>query len=164
MAISLRSGKDLSVTPPPYEENIALPEAEQEHSRKIVLKENKKAPLILGRPFLATRGSIIDVRSGKLKMRVLEEEATFNVSKAISTPSHYKDLCMIIEVFHDMCGLEKEETEKLCGEVIAMSKVKLLIFSMLVEHELNGGEVEKKRRIKEFEKTQRRRRKRLRVP
>nr|XP_016487552.1 PREDICTED: uncharacterized protein LOC107807642 [Nicotiana tabacum] len=42
-----------------------------------------EVPIILGRPFLATGGAIIDVRAGKLKMRVDNEEITFNVYKAL---------------------------------------------------------------------------------
>ncbi|XP_075109030.1 uncharacterized protein LOC107807642 [Nicotiana tabacum] len=40
-----------------------------------------EVPIILGRPFLATGGAIIDVRVWKLKMRVDNEEITFNVYK-----------------------------------------------------------------------------------
>ncbi|MCD9646273.1 hypothetical protein HAX54_035994, partial [Datura stramonium] len=36
MAISLRSGKELSVAPPSHEEDIVLPQVELEHVRKIV--------------------------------------------------------------------------------------------------------------------------------
>ncbi|XP_075109279.1 uncharacterized protein LOC142181056 [Nicotiana tabacum] len=40
---------------------------------------DEEVPIILERPFLATGGAIIDVREGKLKMRVDDEEVTFNV-------------------------------------------------------------------------------------
>ncbi|XP_070040091.1 uncharacterized protein [Nicotiana tomentosiformis] len=56
---------------------------------------NEEVLIILGRPFLATGGAIIDVREGKLKMRVDDEEVTFNVYKALKLPKHYEDLCMI---------------------------------------------------------------------
>ncbi|XP_019266634.1 PREDICTED: uncharacterized protein LOC109244059 [Nicotiana attenuata] len=42
---------------------------------------DEEVPIILGRPFLATGGALIDVREGKLKMRVVDEEITFNVYK-----------------------------------------------------------------------------------
>ncbi|XP_019259204.1 PREDICTED: uncharacterized protein LOC109237363 [Nicotiana attenuata] len=57
----------------------------------------RKCPF-LGRPFLATGGVIIDVRAGKLKMRVDDEEVTFNMYKALKLPTHYEDLCMITVV------------------------------------------------------------------
>ncbi|KAI3510680.1 hypothetical protein L1887_17812 [Cichorium endivia] len=44
--------------------------------------EDSEVPLILGRPFLATGGALIDVRGGKLTLRVGEEVAVFNVFKA----------------------------------------------------------------------------------
>nr|XP_009762679.1 PREDICTED: uncharacterized protein LOC104214669 [Nicotiana sylvestris] len=54
-------------------------------------KADEEVPIILGRPFLATGGAIIDVRAGKLKMRVDDEEVTFNVYKALKLPKHYED-------------------------------------------------------------------------
>nr|XP_016507625.1 PREDICTED: uncharacterized protein LOC107825300 [Nicotiana tabacum] len=57
-----------------------------------------EVPIILGRPFLAIGGAIIDVRAGKLKMRVDDEEVTFNVYKALKLPKLYEDLCMITVV------------------------------------------------------------------
>ncbi|XP_009762691.2 uncharacterized protein [Nicotiana sylvestris] len=56
---------------------------------------DEEVPIILGRPFLATGGAIIDVRAWKLKMRVDNEEVTFNLYKALKLPKHYEDLCMI---------------------------------------------------------------------
>nr|XP_009777852.1 PREDICTED: uncharacterized protein LOC104227324 [Nicotiana sylvestris] len=63
-----------------------------------------EVPILLGRPFLATGGAIIDVKEGKLKMRVDDEEVTFNVYKALKLPKHYEDLCMIIVV--ELKGIE----------------------------------------------------------
>nr|XP_009609585.1 uncharacterized protein LOC104103391 [Nicotiana tomentosiformis] len=56
---------------------------------------DEAVPIILGRPFLATCGALIDVREGELKMRVHDEEITCNVYKAFNLPKHYEDLCMI---------------------------------------------------------------------
>ncbi|XP_070015449.1 uncharacterized protein [Nicotiana sylvestris] len=50
---------------------------------------DEEVPIISGRPFLATGGAIIDVRAGKLKMKVDDEEVTFNVYKALKLPKHY---------------------------------------------------------------------------
>ncbi|KAI3692075.1 hypothetical protein L6452_31884 [Arctium lappa] len=46
------------------------------------MDEDKQIPLILGRPFLATGGALIDVRGGTLTLRVGEEEVVFNVFRA----------------------------------------------------------------------------------
>nr|XP_009589401.1 uncharacterized protein LOC104086774 [Nicotiana tomentosiformis] len=52
-------------------------------------------PIILGRPLLATGDAIIKVREGKMILRVDNEEAVFNVYRAIQLPHHYEDLAMI---------------------------------------------------------------------
>ncbi|XP_019231306.1 PREDICTED: uncharacterized protein LOC109212145 [Nicotiana attenuata] len=66
---------------------------------------DEEVPIILGRPFLATGGAFIDVREGKLKMRVGDEEITFNMYKALKLPKDYEDLCMITAV--ELKGIEQ---------------------------------------------------------
>nr|XP_009802406.1 PREDICTED: uncharacterized protein LOC104247938 [Nicotiana sylvestris] len=68
---------------------------------------DEEVPIILGRPFLATGGAIIDVREGKLKMRVDDDEVTFNVYNALKFPKHYEDLCMITVV--KLKGIEQSQ-------------------------------------------------------
>ncbi|KAJ9548230.1 hypothetical protein OSB04_020773 [Centaurea solstitialis] len=46
------------------------------------IDEDEEIPLILGRPFLATGGALIDVKGGKLTLRVGEEKVVFNVFRA----------------------------------------------------------------------------------
>ncbi|XP_070020156.1 uncharacterized protein [Nicotiana sylvestris] len=58
-------------------------------------------PIILGRPLLATGDAIIKVREGKMILRVDDEEAVFNVYKAIQLPCHYEELSMISVVEAD---------------------------------------------------------------
>ena len=41
------------------------------------IEEDKQVPLLLGRPFLATKVALIDVKKGKLTLRVSTEEAHF---------------------------------------------------------------------------------------
>ncbi|XP_052117684.1 uncharacterized protein LOC127747627 [Arachis duranensis] len=50
------------------------------------LLEEAKTSIILGRPFLATAGAIIDVQKGNLTLRLHNEKMTFNVFKAMSYP------------------------------------------------------------------------------
>ena len=45
------------------------------------MDEDEEIPLILGRPFLATGRTLIDVQQGKLVLRVGEDEVTFDVFK-----------------------------------------------------------------------------------
>ena len=40
---------------------------------------DKEVPIILGRPFLATGKTLIDVQKGELTMRVNDQQVTFNV-------------------------------------------------------------------------------------
>ncbi|XP_070028953.1 uncharacterized protein [Nicotiana sylvestris] len=58
-------------------------------------------PIILGRPLLATGDAIIKVREGKMILRVDDEEAVFNVYRAIQLPRHYEELSMISVVEAD---------------------------------------------------------------
>ncbi|XP_070046999.1 uncharacterized protein [Nicotiana tomentosiformis] len=59
---------------------------------------DEQVPIILGRPLLDTDDAIIKVREGKLIMRVDNEEAVFNVYKAIQLPRHYEELPIIFVV------------------------------------------------------------------
>ncbi|XP_015169398.1 uncharacterized protein [Solanum tuberosum] len=45
------------------------------------MEENKEVPLIIGRPFLATCTTILDMYEGKLMLRVGEEKVVFNMKK-----------------------------------------------------------------------------------
>ena len=57
------------------------------------MQEDKEVPIILGRPLLATGRAMIDVQKGELRLRVQEEEVTFNVFNAIKHP-HDTDSCL----------------------------------------------------------------------
>ena len=56
------------------------------------MEEDKEIPIILGRTFLATGGALIDVQKGELKLRVQDNEVTFNVFKAMRHPTE-SDAC-----------------------------------------------------------------------
>ena len=51
------------------------------------MDEDKDVPIILGRPFLATGRTVIDVQKGELTMKVQDQEVTFNVFKAMKFPN-----------------------------------------------------------------------------
>ncbi|XP_024042758.1 uncharacterized protein LOC112099575 [Citrus clementina] len=55
------------------------------------MTEDIELPLILGRPFLATRRVLIDVQEGKLILRVQNEQAIFNVYTPIKYPTELKE-------------------------------------------------------------------------
>ena len=53
------------------------------------MEEDKEIPIILGRPFLATSGALIDVQKGELKLRALEDEITFHVFRPMKLLDDY---------------------------------------------------------------------------
>ncbi|XP_024041902.1 uncharacterized protein LOC107177848 [Citrus sinensis] len=58
---------------------------------------DKEVPIILGRPFLATRNTLIDVQKGELTMRVNDQQVTFNVLDVMKSPDEIED-CNFISV------------------------------------------------------------------
>ena len=60
------------------------------------MKEDQDMPLILGRPFLTTGRTLIDVEQGKLILRAQDEQVTFNIFEAIKYLSEV-DLCFLID-------------------------------------------------------------------
>ena len=60
------------------------------------MEKDKEIPIILGRPFLATGRAMIDVQKGEMKLRVLDDEARFNIFNAVRHPAE-SDGCFMIE-------------------------------------------------------------------
>ena len=71
------------------------------------MEEAGAMPLILGRPFLATAGAIIDVKGGKLTLNIGEEKIAFNVFRSIKHPGE-EEQCLAVDVIE---SLIREETE-----------------------------------------------------
>jgi len=67
------------------------------HYVGLYMKEDNEIPILLGWPFLATRGALIDVKKRELRLRVNEEEVIFNVFKAIKQPD-IGESCFSIQV------------------------------------------------------------------
>ena len=49
----------------------------------IDIKEDKQVPLLLGRPFLAIGAALIDVKKGKLTLRVGDKAVHFNLNQSL---------------------------------------------------------------------------------
>nr|XP_016459904.1 PREDICTED: uncharacterized protein LOC107783450 [Nicotiana tabacum] len=60
-------------------------------------KVDEEIPIILGRPLLAAGRALIDCETGELKMRLNDEEITFNVHKSMRRPSEFAN-CSFIDV------------------------------------------------------------------
>ncbi|XP_031270008.1 uncharacterized protein LOC116128425 [Pistacia vera] len=65
------------------------------------MEEDREVPLILGRPFLATGKTSIDVHQGKLILRVEDEQVEFNVFDVMKYPSLREDTCFKISILDD---------------------------------------------------------------
>ena len=68
---------------------------------------DRDVPIILGRPFLATGRTLIDVQKGELTMRVNEQEITFNVFNALKFPDEGVENCSFVSTI-DMLVQEKK--------------------------------------------------------
>ncbi|KAF7821267.1 DNA-directed DNA polymerase [Senna tora] len=73
-------------------------------------EEDKNVPIILGRPFLATGRTIIDVQKGELTMRVQDQEVKFKVFKAMKLPEETEE-CFHVKVVDNMvdCSVQDDE-------------------------------------------------------
>src|SRR2546430_971125 len=70
------------------------------------MEEDKSIPLILGRPFLATAQTLIDVAGGKLILRVGDEKVEFNIFNSMKYPMDLNSCCSI-DIFEEE-AIEKE--------------------------------------------------------
>ncbi|KAI3445417.1 hypothetical protein Pfo_002082 [Paulownia fortunei] len=60
------------------------------------MEEDQEIPIILGRPFLATGRTLIDMQKGQLILKVQEKQVTFNIFKAMKYPNE-KDFCLRVD-------------------------------------------------------------------
>ncbi|KAF7810177.1 uncharacterized protein G2W53_036920 [Senna tora] len=73
-------------------------------------EEDKNVPIILGRPFLSTGRTIIDVHKGELTMRVQDQEVKFNVFKAMKFPGETEE-CFHVNVVDNVVGCSVQDDE-----------------------------------------------------
>ncbi|XP_050875003.1 uncharacterized protein LOC127078606 [Lathyrus oleraceus] len=64
------------------------------------IKEDSHIHIILGRPFLATVGAIIDVKKGRLTFEVGEEKVEFLLAKFLQAPA-IDDSCCFLDVINE---------------------------------------------------------------
>ena len=91
------------------------------------MEEDRVAPIILGRLFLATGQALIDVKNGELTLRVGEDQVKFNLYKRVEFPSTENASCMMIDAliplqedvlydFGKSSPLQENEEEKVLEE------------------------------------------------
>ncbi|KAA3490765.1 bromodomain-containing protein [Gossypium australe] len=68
---------------------------------------DKEVLIILGRPFLATRRTLIDVQKGEFTVRVQDNQVTFNVLKAMKFPDPTEEFS-IMEELETLVSMEWE--------------------------------------------------------
>ncbi|XP_015158248.1 uncharacterized protein [Solanum tuberosum] len=68
-------------------------------------------PIILGRPFLATKRAICDVETRELKFRLNDEKVIFHIQNSMKHPHDYGVLSIIIDVIDE---LVVDDTEDIC--------------------------------------------------
>ncbi|XP_071917116.1 uncharacterized protein [Coffea arabica] len=101
------------------------------------MEEDISMPIILGRPFLATAGTIIDVKNSKLKFQVGEEEVEFNLNEMEKYPSftdHAYSIGTIDKLTQEMsqvnfdldpleyCLMSLGKQEDVCEEIEELAK------------------------------------------
>ena len=60
------------------------------------MEEDTQVSLLLGRPFLATGTTLIDVQKGELTLRVGDEAVQFNINRSLEHPNVESDSCMAV--------------------------------------------------------------------
>ncbi|KAJ9565234.1 hypothetical protein OSB04_001200 [Centaurea solstitialis] len=71
-------------------------------------------PIILGRPFLATGRTLIDVQKGELTMRVQDQEVTFSVLDSLGYPGEREE-CSTLSIIESFCQVRS------IGEILGMT-------------------------------------------
>ena len=65
------------------------------------IEEDREVPIIMGRPFLATGSTLIDMANGELTMSVQDQEVTFKVFKTMKFPKESYE-CFMLDIL-DKC-------------------------------------------------------------
>ena len=61
------------------------------------MEEDNQVPLLLGRPFLATRAALIDVQKGELTLRMGNEAVHFNLDKSLTQSDVDVENCNVVD-------------------------------------------------------------------
>ena len=85
------------------------------------MDEDSKVPLILGRPFLNTARTIVDVAAGQITLRVNDEQVTFDINRSMQHPQSQDDELYYVDIVDTCVSPYIEEidsdTHLLCGNL-----------------------------------------------
>ena len=90
------------------------------------MDEDARVPLILGRPFLSTARTIVDVAAGKLTLRVNDEEVTFDIKRSMQHPQSQDDELYYVDIVDTFVGSHFQgtieeidpDTQLSCGDLV----------------------------------------------
>ena len=89
---------------------------------------DREVPIILGRPFLATRRTLIDVQKGELTMRVNDQEVTFNVCNALKYLDEGREECSFVRTIDSLVQKQfMKDQEYLQKELADFDHEKLIV-------------------------------------
>ena len=71
------------------------------------MEEDSRIPIILGRPFLATAGAMIDVKNDKLSLQVGDKKVEFSLPQAMASPTS-GDSCCRVDVLEKALNEERK--------------------------------------------------------
>ncbi|XP_074304142.1 uncharacterized protein LOC141638700 [Silene latifolia] len=80
--------------------NITLQMADRSVRRPLDIAEDTRTQIILGRPFLCTAGAIIDVKLGRLTLKVGDDVITFSLPETLSRPM-IEDTCYSVDIIDE---------------------------------------------------------------
>ena len=122
------------------------------------MEEDRDIPIILGRPFLATGGALIDVRKGELKLRVNDEEVTFNVFKAMKYPKASDDIFRVDvceAAIHDHSFRSEEPLEVCLLNNSDFTNAFVTCAALEYANHMNGFEANTRRYFEDLEESKR---------
>ncbi|XP_070003033.1 uncharacterized protein [Nicotiana sylvestris] len=90
-----------------------------------------EVPIILGRPFLATRKALVDVEAGELIFRVGDEKVVFHMCKSIKHPNS-SEVCSFVNLI----------TAVIVDDTSAMINVEDPLEAVLLNLDVNDDEGE----------------------
>jgi len=81
------------------------------------IKEDSEIPILIGRPFLATVGAVINVKYGKIVFHVGDKKVEFEITNLIKGSSIFDSCCMIDVIDHRVkeCSLALSTHNGLCN-------------------------------------------------
>ncbi|XP_019164481.1 PREDICTED: uncharacterized protein LOC109160654 [Ipomoea nil] len=101
------------------------------------MEEDAKIPIILGRPFLATAGAVINVKKGTLVLEIGEDKVEFNVFK-LANKSSCLDTCFYVDEI-DSCVAAYERGKWISNDPLQLESEDT-IESGYLDDGTNGGE------------------------